>query len=296
MDKLTKKTKSAKYVSEFEDIFKCPICHASMKVEGARSLICSNNHTFDFAKQGYINLLTHQLKTKYGRELFEARRKLIVDGGFFEPLVAAIIEAVRDMEGKETVKILDIGCGEGSHLASICLGFGSETGASAVGVGLDAAKEGVLAAAKYYEGHIWCVADLANTPFKHQQFDIILNILSPSNYKEFNTVLKTDGVVIKVVPGSGYLKELRESLFNKKEQQSYSNEDTVARFQRHYREVESIKVYYKMNLANIFMRHLVLMTPLAWRASEESIKLFLDNELMDITVDPTILIGRKPKE
>lgn len=55
---MTNKEKSAKVVSEIVDIFRCPICHRSMKVVDFKSLICSNNHTFDFAKQGYVNMLT----------------------------------------------------------------------------------------------------------------------------------------------------------------------------------------------------------------------------------------------
>src|SRR5699024_10262572 len=69
-DSMTNKEKSAKVVSEIVDIFRCPICHRSMKVVDFKSLICSNNHTFDFAKQGYVNMLTRPSNQHYDKNLF----------------------------------------------------------------------------------------------------------------------------------------------------------------------------------------------------------------------------------
>ncbi|MEH6944579.1 SAM-dependent methyltransferase, partial [Bacillus sp. JJ722] len=84
------------------------------------------------------------------------------------------------------------------------------------------------------------IQDLANTPFKAQQFDVILNILSPSNYAEFNRLLKDDGLVIKVVPRADYLIELREALFDPSSKQSYSNAETVELFHANFHNVECL--------------------------------------------------------
>src|SRR5699024_1896748 len=105
-------------------------------------------------------------------------------------------------------------CGEGSHLSSICDTVSLDLEVPVTGVGIDISKEGILAAAKNYSNKVWLVADLAKMPFQEEQFDIILNILSPSNYVEFNRLLKDDGLVIKIVPQTNYLKELREIVYN----------------------------------------------------------------------------------
>ncbi|WP_316244912.1 putative RNA methyltransferase [Oceanobacillus jeddahense] len=295
MSKITKKVKSAKHVSEFESIFKCPICEASMKVFELKSFICLNNHTFDFTKQGYINLTTHPIKAKYSKELFEARRKLIAEDKFFEPLIQAIAEIIRRQADikKESLLLLDTGCGEGSHLSNVCEKVRPDFGNTVTGAGIDISKEGVLAAAKNYTNQIWAVADLANTPFKDKQFDVILDILSPSNYAEFNRLLRADGLVIKVVPRSGYLKEIREALFDERAKQEYSNIETVDRFNENFQKVDSLRVQYTRELNNLSMQSLVFMTPLTWTAKEERIKLFLERDSADITVDLEILIGRK---
>ncbi len=77
-------------------------------------------------------------------------------------------------------------------------------------VGFDLSKEGVYAATAQPVEAFWCVADLTNLPFEDQTFTTILNIFSPSHYKEFQRVLTDDGEVLKIVPQQDYLKELRK--------------------------------------------------------------------------------------
>ncbi len=290
-----KRIKSAKYVSNYESIFTCPICNSSMKVMEFKSLICSNHHTFDFAKQGYVNLTTHSVNTKYSKALFEARRKLITEAEFYKPLSEAVAKIINDHVGqtKEIISILDTGCGEGSHLSNICDIVSSNFFKNIVGVGIDISKEGIMVASKNYSNKIWAVADLAKTPFKDKQFDVILNILSPSNYAEFNRLLKSDGLVIKIAPQSGYLKELREHLFQKTEKQNYSNSETVERFNENFQFVESSRLSYTVNLNKSAIEWLVQMTPLTWSTTEEQVTSFLNKDSALITVDLDILIGKK---
>jgi 23S rRNA (guanine745-N1)-methyltransferase len=290
-----KRLKSANYVSNYESIFACPICHTSMKVLESKSFICSNHHTFDFAKQGYINYISHSVKTKYRKELFEARRKLITKGAFYKPLSDAISKIINEhvFKTNETIFILDTGCGEGSHLSNICDIVRSDFFKSVVGIGIDISKEGIMVASKNYSNKIWAVADLANTPFKNKQFDVILNILSPSNYTEFNRLLKPDGLVIKIVPQSGYLKELRKHLFTKPEKQNYSNVDTVEKFNESFQFVDSLRLSYTTRLNKSLIEWFVQMTPLTWTATKERIKSFLTKDSAQITVDLEILIGKQ---
>lgn len=293
--KMTKRIKSAEYLSDFESIFKCPICDSSMKVFETKSLICTNNHTFDFTKHGYINLTTHPIKTKYSKALFEARRRLIAGDGFFESLSQTITKIINKHVGvkKGTISLIDMGCGEGSHLSNICDIVSSDYKKTVTGVGIDISKEGILVASKNYTNKIWAVADLANTPFKDKQFDVILNILSPSNYAEFNRLLKADGLVVKVVPQSGYLKELREVIFDEPKKQSYCNVDTVERFNENFQVVDSSRLCYTVTLDKSSIQSLIQMTPLSWATTEKYGQSFSEGDSAQITVDLEILIGKK---
>ncbi len=78
---MSKKIICAELINKFEKIFQCPICSSPMGIVDLKSLICSNNHTFDIAKQGYVNLMTRSLASRYDKELFESR-KIIAESGF----------------------------------------------------------------------------------------------------------------------------------------------------------------------------------------------------------------------
>ncbi len=277
-----KRIQSARYVNKFKSMFACPICHSPLKVMESKSLICINHHTFDFTKQGYINFTNRPVNTKYNKELFEARRNLIVDG-FFKPLSREIARIINAHSGN-TISILDTGCGEGSHLYNICGIIDKDV----VGVGIDISKEGIRSASKSYNDKIWAVADLANTPFQDETFDVILNILSPSNYTEFNRLLKTNGAVIKIVPQSGYLKELRERIF---ENRPYSNVDTIKKFHENFQFVESKRLTYTKRLEKSSINWLVQMTPMTW-SKKEKVSQLINEESAQITIDLDILIGK----
>ena len=287
MSAMNRKMKSATFIKNFESVFKCPICNSAMHVVDLKSLVCEKMHTFDFAKQGYVNLMTKQLNTKYGKDLFDARRSLLSETDFFTPLIKGIIEII-NREEKHQLNILDTGCGEGSHLDAICKQVGVGLGA-----GIDIAKEGILIAAKNYSDKIWAVADLANIPFKDHQYDIILNILSPANNKEFNRLLKDDGLVIKVVPGEGYLKELREAYFAEPKKQAYSNRETVERFTESFALVSRTSISYTTVLDHESIQSFVNMTPLTWSAEDARVAAFLKKQSAEITVDLEVLVGRK---
>ncbi|MEC1717429.1 putative RNA methyltransferase [Schinkia azotoformans] len=287
---MSKKENSAKRVSENISAFKCPLCESEMRVVEHKSLICTNNHTFDFAKQGYVNLMTQQSNSHYSKELFEARKNIINDTDLYAEMHGSISNVINDSMDTSInpFLIVDLGCGEGSHLQRII----EECGCDAItGVGLDIAKEGIVAAAKSYENPIWLVGDLAKSPLADHSFCVILNILSPSNYKEFKRMLVQDGLVIKVVPGSNYLKEIREALFESSEKKEYKNDDTISLFNEHFKLIHNIKLNYTKILSKEELYNLVRMTPLAWSGDQDRINAFSNQDSAEITVDLEILVG-----
>lgn len=294
VNKSNKLTRSAEYLCQHEGLFACPICESPMRVINLRSLTCSNQHTFDIAKQGYINLLLQQNKTHYDKDLFTARRQIIAKNGFFDRLTAMLSQIINNQTTDQGVlKLVDMGSGEGTHLANIDDTLQTNFTQSVVGIGIDIAKEGILTAAKSYENVVWMVADLAHTPLMDQTCDVILNILSPSNYREFKRVLKDDGIVIKVVPGEGYLSELRHHFYQQSSKEDYSNVEVTTHFSDHFHHVEEHTLFYKIPLDPPAMKALIKMTPLTWNISEEEINTFLKTGISEITVDLKVLIGKK---
>ncbi|NLJ72406.1 MAG: methyltransferase domain-containing protein [Syntrophomonadaceae bacterium] len=273
------------------DGFRCPICHSDIAISN-HSLICSNNHTYDISKQGYVNLLANYRPSKYDKHLFASRR-IINELGFFDPLISQIVLIIEDkLSDKSLIRILDAGCGEGYHLVKMQESL-KENGASVWGVGLDISKEAALKASKNYKNNIWLVADIAKLPFKAGQFDIILNILSPANYQEFSRVLLNKGIIIKVVPNQDYLMEFRKILYDKTAQNDYSNFKTIELFENNLKLIEAKNIKYPVSIGENNLEHLVCMTPLSWGTNEANLAKLLKADINEVTVDLTILVGGK---
>ncbi|MEG6616148.1 methyltransferase domain-containing protein [Peptococcaceae bacterium 1198_IL3148] len=286
--------KNASLIGEYENIFKCPFCSNQMHLVDLKSLICTNRHCFDLAKQGYVNLFTHAIKTKYDKQMFNSRR-VICNIGFFDPLIEKISQLILNeiKANGDSVKILDAGCGEGFHLSRIKEKISQSTAIDLLAVGCDISKEGIIIAAKAHPNNIWCVADLNKCPFKDNQFNFILNILSTANYTEFQRMLADDGIIIKVVPDSSYLQELRQIFYEKTDKASYTNNQTVELFKNNLSFVDMQRVQYSVPIDNTTIEHLIHMTPLSWGTTESQWQRALEMNLKEITIDLTILVGKK---
>ncbi|MDU0812434.1 methyltransferase domain-containing protein [Bacillus siamensis] len=288
------KRKRAKLLQSCQSVFRCPLCRTAMAVSQNQSLICGNGHTFDISKQGYVNFLNKAVKTRYDRQLFEARRELFDSRGFFAPVqkeIAAIISRTQSLQKQAAV--LDAGCGEGSHLAAVCRLL--QPAFSVTGIGIDISKEGVLHAAKAFgDQMVFAVADVADAPFADSRFDVVMSVLSPWNYKECSRLLRKGGTVIKAVPRRDYLKEVREFFFGDSPRRNDTADSAACRFQAGFQTFDRKRLRYTKTLSQPDLERLVKMTPLTWKCTEESIQRFIGRKAADITIDLEILIGTDP--
>ena len=277
---LKKIERGTMFIQTQSDLFRCPTCHQMMHAQ-EKALVCLGGHRFDVSKKGTLYFLNHQIKTDYDREMFEHRRKLIVHG-MYQPLLDLLQPFCQNQ------RILDVGCGEGSFLQQL-----NEQATLLPSVGFDISKEGIYLASDYGENVFWCVADLTNLPFQEDRFTTILNIFSPSNYQEFQRVLVDGGQLIKVVPRSGYLKELRAAFYPEDEKkQHYSNQAVVEKFQETFRESERQTLTYVFDIPESCQLSLLEMSPLEWGVSMEIKETLQKKPLKRITIDLDILIGR----
>lgn len=281
---LSKKEMSANLISENIAIFACPHCGGKVRLEDQKTIVCDKNHSFDLAKQGYVFMLTHGVTSMYDQSLFEAR-KIVIDQMLYQQMYAVVIDILQSLGNK--LFVLDTGCGEGTHLYKIQQQFDGELIAS----GIDIAKEGIQAAAKNYNNMMWIVGDLAKSPYATESFDAILNILSPANYEEFKRISKPNGKIIKVVPQSGYLKELRALYYSNSDKEEYSNDKTVERFKENFDDVVIERVKMTTEIPSDLVPLLMHMTPMGWHQDQK-----IDaNKLPQITIDLDILVGTVKK-
>jgi 23S rRNA (guanine745-N1)-methyltransferase len=277
----SKKEKRTALMQKLSPIFRCPKCGEELWVDEGSRLKCIRSHSFDLARQGHVHLTKKPAASNYSSELFAARRE-VIEGGLYEKMH----EALGELLNGEGETILDAGSGEGSHLMAL------KKKKDFTGIGADLAKSGIEMAAKGEDELLWIVADLAEAPFLDSSFDTVLNIFSPANYEEFHRITKNGGAVLKVVPDSRYLQELRELAG----ESAYSNEDVVEGFYRQFPEAESIKVSFTAAVPENLRLPLLKMTPLTWKHAEDKDFQEKARHIKKITIDVLILKGKVQKE
>lgn len=289
---MKKKDLVVKLINTNPGLLACPICKGLMQANDSHSLNCPRKHGFDVSSSGYINLLTSAVQSDYGAKMLESRYT-VCRSGFFDGLISEISNIIVDnaSPGNSICTMLDAGCGEGSQLALLCKSLNDKANISTTVIGVDISKEGIKIAARNHAGILWLVADLARLPLADGCADIMLNILSPSNYSEFDRVLKKTGMLIKAVPGEGYLKELRQALYPGEDKERYSNDKVINLFESNYDVVIKRHIQQSFAVPIGLWPHIVAMTPLAWKA-EKAEAVMQDAQEM-VTLDFNILVGQK---
>ncbi|WP_347099063.1 putative RNA methyltransferase [Streptococcus oralis] len=263
--------------------FSCPICQEDLTLVET-SLKCSNRHSFDLAKFGYVNLAP-QIKqsTNYDKENFQNRQQ-ILEAGFYQTISETISDLLANSESAKT--ILDIGCGEGFYSRKL-----QESHSDKTFYAFDISKDSVQIAAKSEPNWAvnWFVGDLARLPIKDASMDILLDIFSPANYGEFRRVLSKDGILIKIIPTENHLIEIRQIAQDQLAKKDYSNQDIKEHFQRHF-SIQSRQIASLTKPITAEQRQALLaMTPLLFHVDHTMIDW---SQLTEITIEAEILVGK----
>jgi len=168
---------------------------------------CARGHSFDVARSGYVNLLQPQDRrsSRPGDypEVLVARRRWLARG-FEAPFLDAV--AATAAVGPESA-ILEVGCGEGDHLAELRVRWQCEAH------GVDISVAAIEAAARRDPLTHWVVANAdRRLPYTHASFRLVCSIMARRNAAEFRRVLRGDGTLVLVVPAPDDLHELRAAV------------------------------------------------------------------------------------
>lgn len=255
----------------------CPICSASLQLNpSAKSYSCENNHHYDLAKQGYLNLLPVQFKHSAepgdNKPMMQARREFL-EAGFYQPMAKA---AAMMIDAHQPKHLLDLGCGEGYYsrmLESNC--------SSLIQLhGVDIAKFAVAAAAKKQANGRFIVASANRLPYADQYFDVVLRVFAPSNDDELRRVLKTSGFLLTVTPGPRHLWQLKEFIYAEVQEHALENTPPEG-FER----IDTQRISYKITPNPQQRIALLQMTPFAWRANESVRQAINDAPTIEIETD-----------
>lgn len=183
------------------DLLACPLCGRELLAR-ERALSCAERHTFDLAKQGYVNLLPGDARpgTADDAEMVRARERFLA-AGHYAPLAEAVGRAVPAGTGT----VLDAGAGTGYYLGGVL-----DALPPAVGLALDVSKFALRRAARAHPRLRAAVWDVWRPlPVRSGAVDLVLNVFAPRNPAEFRRVLRPAGALLVVTPAADHLAELR---------------------------------------------------------------------------------------
>ncbi len=194
----------------------CPLDGLALERD-ERQLRCANGHSFDLARQGYVNLLPVQNKKSRepgdSAEMVEARRRFL-DAGFYAPISQALNTLALQHLPVGAVCIVDAGCGEGYYLDRLGGALTQRADVEQASlIGLDIAKPAVIAAARRNRAVTWLVASNSNPALLPASVDLILCMFGFPVYPAFAQMLKAGGKVLLVDAGPDHLLQLREIIY-----------------------------------------------------------------------------------
>jgi len=268
----------------------CPLDGLPLHI-GAKQVTCAHGHSFDIARQGYINLLPVQHKrSKHpgdSQEMVLARSGLLNSGVYAsiaDKLNSITLDLIAGESGHELC-MLDAGCGEGYYLARMQRALQESAIQKQLAlIGLDISKPAIVAAAKRSKAITWLIASSKQPPLLPASVDLIFCLFGFPMYDSFKTLLKPGGQIILVEAGPMHLLELRKIIYPSITQTpppDVSKAEAVG-----FRLREEHQLSYVCTLtSNAQIMNLLQMTPHYFRASYEGKQAASELETIDITVD-----------
>ena len=240
----------------------CPICGLPLEREG-RTLRCGRNHSFDMARQGYVNLLPVQHKHSRNpgdtREQVLSRRSFL-ESGAYGPIVEAVCSAA--LKYAKEGPVLDVGCGEGYYAVQVADAMNAEL------AGLDISKEAVRCAAAKYKNAQWICGTAAHLPVADGSVGLLMSMFALTLPGEFHRVLKQNGIFIQVLAAQDHLMGLKQIIYP---EIILKDKDSVPELEG-FELAESIPVTFEFTAEGGQIGNLLSMTPHFWRISAEGAK------------------------
>lgn len=266
----------------------CPIDAEQLLLEG-RQLRCVNGHSFDLARQGYVNLLPVQHKrSKHpgdSKEMVVARQRFL-DTGIYAPLADLLSDLLhKAIAGIDQPSCLDAGCGEGYYLAHALNELRAKKAGDGLNlIGLDISKEAIIGAAKRNKEISWVVGTNRQPPLLPASIDIILCVFGFHSFQGFNKILPLGGKLVLVEPGPDHLQELRQVTYAQLNKTELSKLDDA--FAMGFKQVhEQVLRFSTPALANETLKDLLLMTPHFFRATQQGREAAAKLDNVSLTVD-----------
>lgn len=281
-------------------ILQCPVCRKPL-LPSAHGYQCADLHTFDAARQGYVNLvLAHKKHSKEPGDdsaMIQSRRRFL-DLGYYDrvsdTINGAIGTALSGVGGGSGCSLLDAGCGEGFYLQRLkaALAQGGPDNFPIDYHGVDVSKYAVRQATQRDRSMAWFVASINDLPFLDASLDLVLSVFAPVNIGEFARVLKPSGRLVFVSPGPRHLNGLREIIYPVTREHAESS--ITEKAQELFSPATMARINYPLELkSNQEIMDLLAMTPYYWNIDQPTKAKVADLDRLALDVDVEIRVFTK---
>lgn len=276
-------------------VFACPVCGEALP-PAPGSYVCVNDHRFDVAREGYVNLLLAQHRRSkdpgYNKEMIAGRRDFF-DAGYYAPLADCVAECVRSvLPAVPDRVVVDAGCGEGYYLRRLRRLLNHDcSGDGVVLCGLDISKHGIRVASRRDPQGLYAVAGTHRMPVLAGRVDVLLSHFSPVSAEDFRRVVKPDGSVLVGGPGERHLFRLKELLY-----ESPAAHEPVAMLadESGFELIDTHVIRYPLSLRGPGqVANLLLMTPYFWSVNDETRARIGALDALDTEVDVVLHAYRR---
>lgn len=199
-------------------LWTCPVCQRRLSLT-RHSYRCDDGHSFDLAREGYVNLLLAQQKHSANpgddKAMLRSRREFL-EQGYYQPLADRLVQLageLREARADSGFALLDSGCGEGWYLGQIATALQARGRAGLAIRGSDIARDAMRMAAKRYRGLHFAVASNAALPLADASLQLLLRVFAPGSDAEVARLLAPGGHFLVVTPGPRHLYALRELIY-----------------------------------------------------------------------------------
>ena len=258
----------------------CPICAAPLR-QVEKTFRCDASHSFDIARQGYVNLLPVQNKRSLNpgdtREQVLSRRAFL-EAGFYAPIAQALCAAAKELNCAGP--ILDVGCGEGWYSAQLSATLDAPL------VGLDISKEAVRCAAAKYKNAQWICGSAARLPVATGSAGLITSLFALTVPEEFKRVLRSNGYYFQVLAQEDHLLGLKSIIYPTLTHKEKNVTPELPGFTL----VRQIPIRFTFTVEGAQVQNLLSMTPHVYRISKEGAQRLAETDKLTDTASAVLNI------
>ena len=261
----------------------CPICGYQLNNEGKR-YVCAQNHSFDIARQGYVNLLAvqqkHSLNPGDTREQVLSRREFL-EAGYYAPIAQTLIRTAKELG--ISGQILDVGCGEGYYSAQLADALDAPL------TGLDISKEAVRCAAAKYKGKQWLCATAAHIPVEDGSVSLLTSLFALTLPEEFHRILKEGGYYFQVLAAEDHLLGLKSIIYDRL---NFKEKNTVPELPG-FELMKSVPIRFTFTVEGQQIMNLFSMTPHVFRIGKDGAERLRKTEHLTDTASCVLNVYRR---